>query len=303
MRIRCATCKDFDICLQCFSAGAEIGTHKNDHPYKFLDAGGVEPVVNRTRWSAKEQLQLIIGIEKYGFDNWSEISDHIDMRTAEEARDEYYKHFLDGNVGQETWKRAYEKRETLVDLSKDEPPPPPLLPALPPLDITPEEASLLGYIPRRDDFEKEYDNEAEELLTPQLTDSTMNADDELDVALTLAHCDMYTQRLRERFRRKRICRDYHLVSQFYSNRKAKLPKRLTGEQEVEEKLRWLCQLQTAQEHDCLVKNIQRQRDLQQRLSELLRYRRNGVTRIEELPHFDQEFRSSKDLPAVLLTSA
>lgn len=32
----------------------------------------------------------------------------------------------------------------------------------------------------------------------------------------------------------------------------------------------------------------RQRELSRRLSELLRYRRNGLTKFEELPHFEQE---------------
>jgi hypothetical protein len=39
-------------------------------------------------------------------------------------------------------------------------------------------------------------------------------------ALKLAQVDMYTRRLRERARRKRVSRDFQLVSQFFSaNRK------------------------------------------------------------------------------------
>ncbi len=33
VRIRCAKCDDFDLCLECFSVGAEVNPHKNDHPY------------------------------------------------------------------------------------------------------------------------------------------------------------------------------------------------------------------------------------------------------------------------------
>jgi len=41
-------------------------------------------------------------------------------------------------------------------------------------------------------------------------------DDDIDLALKLAHVDMYTRRLRERARRKRVARDFQLVSQFFT---------------------------------------------------------------------------------------
>lgn len=41
----------------------------------------------------------------------------------------------------------------------------------------------------------------------------------LDVALKLAQVDMYIEKLRERARRKRVCRDYQLVSQFFAARR------------------------------------------------------------------------------------
>lgn len=51
-------------------------------------------------------------------------------------------------------------------------------------------------------------------------------DDDLDIALKLAHVDMYTNNLRERARRKRVVRDYQLVSVFFSaSRKDKGVKR------------------------------------------------------------------------------
>ena len=40
-------------------------------------------------------------------------------------------------------------------------------------------------------------------------------DEDLDTALKLAQCDIYERRLREQVRRKRVARDYQLVSKFY----------------------------------------------------------------------------------------
>ncbi len=36
-RIKCAECKDFDLCLECFSVGVEIKPHKNTHDYQVVE--------------------------------------------------------------------------------------------------------------------------------------------------------------------------------------------------------------------------------------------------------------------------
>lgn len=37
IRIKCATCADFDLCVECFGIGVEINGHTNDHTYKVMD--------------------------------------------------------------------------------------------------------------------------------------------------------------------------------------------------------------------------------------------------------------------------
>ena len=58
----------------------------------------------------------------------------------------------------------------------------------------------MGYLPLRDDFEKEYDNTAETLISGLMIGAE---DEEVDSSLKLAHIDMYSRRLQERERRKR----------------------------------------------------------------------------------------------------
>lgn len=36
IRIKCAVCPDFDLCVECMSVGAEITPHKCDHPYRVM---------------------------------------------------------------------------------------------------------------------------------------------------------------------------------------------------------------------------------------------------------------------------
>ncbi len=36
-RVKCAVCPDFDLCLECFSVGAEITPHKAYHAYRIVE--------------------------------------------------------------------------------------------------------------------------------------------------------------------------------------------------------------------------------------------------------------------------
>ena len=36
IRIKCVVCQDFDLCVECFSIGAEVTPHKSNHPYRVM---------------------------------------------------------------------------------------------------------------------------------------------------------------------------------------------------------------------------------------------------------------------------
>ena len=36
-RIKCAVCPDYDLCMECFSVGAQVWPHANDHAYRVVD--------------------------------------------------------------------------------------------------------------------------------------------------------------------------------------------------------------------------------------------------------------------------
>ncbi|XP_059053220.1 transcriptional adapter 2B isoform X1 [Achroia grisella] len=289
VRIRCAECLEFDICLQCFSFGAEIGSHKNDHSYQFMDSGAFGIFLGRSSWSANEEVRLLDAIEQFGFGNWEDIAKHIETRTPEEAKDEYITRYLEGSIGRATWGNVEStSRPSLHCAERDEGPlGPSAVSRLPPLAITTEEATQLGYMSNRDDFEREHDHEAEQLISAL---SLNSEDDELDVALKLSQVDIYTRRLRERTRRKRLVRDFQLVSMFFNNQRNKqrtLGKLAKEKKEFTERLRWTAQFYGRAEQAGVVGGLWRERELRVRLAELHRYRLAGVTRLEECAHYDQ----------------
>ena len=107
--------------------------------------------------------------------------------------------------------------------------------------LTSHESILLGYLPIRDDFEVEYDNEAESLVShlihlPNSSQSgtqsqasrgsteggpgggeglALEGDLDLENELKVAQVEMYKSRLRQRERRKKVVRGHTLISNFF----------------------------------------------------------------------------------------
>ncbi|XP_023212956.1 transcriptional adapter 2-beta-like [Centruroides sculpturatus] len=153
---------------------------------------------------------------------------------------------------------------------------------LPPLELTTQEQQELGYLPNRDDFEKEYDNEAESLTSNLVIN---NDDDEVDTALKLALISIYTTRLEERLKRKKIAREFGLVNQFFSSsnkQKSQNPRKKSfkDERELQERMQVFCRFQTAYEHEQLFRDLQREKELHLKIKELFKYRKNGLTKLQ-----------------------
>ncbi|XP_037090422.1 transcriptional adapter 2-beta-like [Pollicipes pollicipes] len=302
LRIKCVECEDFDLCLQCFSCGAEIGKHKNNHSYQFMDPGNFTVFNSDNAWTAKEDVRLLDAIEQYGFGNWVDIARHIEKRTPDEAHDKFVTYFVNGVTGRLTMPPLSELQQLPVAVDhtgSDSGPLSPSLtmsPGLAPLQLEGDQAAQLGYMPLRDDFEREYDNTCETLVS-QLNIGSVE-DEDIDVALKLAHVDMYVQRQRERARRKRVVRDYQLPAAFFDELKkeallqvpggARMPRRRQDKgRTLADRLRTLGQFLTRTEYQQFHDNVQAERDLVYRVKELMRYRRNGITKIADCVEFER----------------
>lgn len=196
------------------------------------------------------------------------------------------------------------------------------------MDISLVEQQQLGYMPLRDDYEIEYDQDAEKLISGL----SVNYDDEdVEIEMKRAHVDMYVRKLRERQRRKNIARDYNLVPAFLGRDKKdkekeksgtqgitgtaggvggagagggtvgsgstsvagsgpvpSTPKRKITKEEKEQRvrLRGLCQFMAHREFEDFFDNMHKERVLRAKVRELQRYRRNGITRLEESAEYE-----------------
>lgn len=285
--IYCTECTDYVSCLVCFSSGAEIGSHRNHHGYKFIDTGSLSIFRGKSTWSAKEELHLLDAIEQYGYGNWQDISKHIETKSPEDAKEEYISKFLSGTIGRHTWGPQFENRPVLKDhthqidttqmgrIQNDK---------LPALDILADEAKQLEYLPNREDFEIEYDAAAEKIVS----NLSISPDDEdIDLLVKLSHFHMYTRRLKERARRKKLVRDYQLAANFFrsNTRRARQNKE---QRDFRDRFRVFAQFYTSPQYERLLYSLESERSLRNRLQELYRYRNSGLAKIDDCIYYEQQ---------------
>lgn len=239
---------------------------------------------SKAGWTANEELHLLYAMETYNFGNWGDISKHIETRSPEEAKEQYINKYLNGIIGRHTWQLSNEQRPKLIDHTVTDKGPLSQVSTqkLPPLEISQEEADQLQYMPKRNDFEHEYDPTAENLV---LSLSLSPNDEDTDLVLKLAQVDIYTRKLRERTRRKRLVRDYQLIYNFFRGNARRRQNK--EHNEFRDRFRVFAQFFTALEFDRRLASFEREKALRLRLSELSRYRWNGLTKIDECAHFEQ----------------
>ncbi|KAI9123656.1 hypothetical protein K1719_004956 [Acacia pycnantha] len=87
IRIKCAMCPDFDLCIECFSVGAEVTSHKSNHPYRVMDNLSFPLIC--PDWNADDEILLLEGIEMYGLGNWAEVAEHVGTKNKEACIEHY----------------------------------------------------------------------------------------------------------------------------------------------------------------------------------------------------------------------
>ncbi|KEH35180.1 putative transcription factor MYB/SANT family [Medicago truncatula] len=85
--IKCAVCQDFNLCVKCFSVGAEVTPHKSNHPYRVME--DLSFPLTCPDWSAHEERLLLEALDMYGFENWNGVAEHVGTKSKPECIDHY----------------------------------------------------------------------------------------------------------------------------------------------------------------------------------------------------------------------
>lgn len=316
IQFRCMECDDVDMCPDCFSRGIEIKGHKRTHDYTIIEKLNF-PLFD-PHWSAEEEIQFLESIAKYGYNNWADVADHLSQyqdHTLEDCR----QHYTDIYLNSPTAPRP--NFNSIINPSNEVPTPDfsldkPIIGFDPSVNLefipcTTTESSLgltanmapsdkkgkgiytaplsggsttvIGYLPRRGDFDIEWDNDAELTLADL---EFLPTDSPAETALKQRVVSIYNSKLDERARRKQFVLKRGLLD--VKLQAVRDRRRTKEEKDIWQALRPLERFQSEQEHEQLIAALLEERKLRERLEKLIEWRSAGLTSFEQAAALDKE---------------
>jgi len=146
-------------------------------------------------------------------------------------------------------------------------------------------SELAGYMPRRGDFDVEYDNDAEEILADMEFSSN---DPPSERALKLQIIRIYNSKLDERERRKQFLKDWDLLD--YKKNQMLEKKLPPDELDLIRRMRLFARFHTKGQHDEFLENLIKAQKLRKQISRLQFYRRMGITTLAEAEAYELDKR-------------
>jgi len=305
VRVICTECTpNLDFCLTCFSSGVIVGQHRANHPYRFEEECPGSKMLGG-EWNQDELVQLLEGLEQFGYGNWTDVACYVDTKNPTECRNAANQYFVNGPIARRTYLESERGRaiDHTIPASPDKKPAWLLTPGGQ-LDISVEERIQLGWLPVRDEYEVEFANDSESMVAILDPGRNEDIDEDLDTMLKVTQVEMYQAKLRERKRRRQVARDFGLVKEFcadeeLSRQGIKKPRK-DNKAELLERLRLSANFQTCDEHTRFIASISRERDLRGRIRELTRYRKNGIRRLRDAEDYEEQ-RSRRNRMKKLLS--
>ncbi|GFH06477.1 uncharacterized protein HaLaN_01118, partial [Haematococcus lacustris] len=138
------------------------------------------------------------------------------------------------------------------------------------------EGDAIGFLGKRDEFEHEYDQDAECVVADM---EFLEDEPEADRQLKLRMLAIYNQRLDARDARRRFLRDYGLLAM--RKVQAMERRRTPAEQETDARLRVFARYSSCKEHDELVDGLIIEQRLRSRIQELKEMRGLGCRTLDE----------------------
>ena len=139
---------------------------------------------------------------------------------------------------------------------------------------------VLGYLPKRGDFEQEYDMDAELLLADM---EFFEDDTPENIELKNSVIELYNGRLDERIRRKKFVIERGLLNlkqvQKFERKKSK------EDREIINKMKIFARFNSAEEHTDLVHSILKERLLRETIQQLKFFRSKGLTNMDQIEKF------------------
>lgn len=176
--------------------------------------------------------------------------------------------------------RDYQARRTTERAAEEkEFGPPTTQPAVPEkkgaADGVPDLHQMIGYMPKRGDFDQEYDGDADTLLADL---EYFDDDTEQDVRLKNDVIELYNARIDERIRRKKFVLERGLLD--FKKTQKQERKKTKEEREIINSMKIFARFNSAEEHERLVNNLLKERLLREVIEQLKYFKSKGLTSID-----------------------
>lgn len=210
--IKCSVCANIFLCVKCYSEGREKGDHVMSHPYQIISP--LKFPLFDPGWTTKEEMMLLEGLQKFGYGNWGSIAEYLNSsKTMGQCEAHYRRFYLQSKTSPlpDTSVVLSERDQNgCVAIYMDR--------FIEQMDVTePEEelqiqpepekhplSEFAGFMPKRRDFEVEFENDAEMYLA----DLEFYEDDTAeDRQIKFRQLDVYNKVLDEREERKNFVID------------------------------------------------------------------------------------------------
>lgn len=287
IRISCAECQDYDLCVPCFASGKSSGKHKPWHAYRVVEQHQY-PIFDKD-WGADEELLLIEGCQTLGLGNWQDIADFIEGRSKEDVGGHYEKYYLHSKFyplpdlnqtfSDVTITDFLNKRRERFENRKKLPLPPPKKV----LTSQPLCSAIQKYMPGRLEFEEEAEDEAEKVVQDMEFDED---ESEEDIQLKLLILHIYNEKLTLRAERKRLIINDNLLD--YKANNAIDKKRSKEEKELYNKIKAFARIMTAQDFAEFSEDIINEHKIRNKIHQLQVWRKNGITNLDDGEIFERE---------------
>ena len=298
--IKCAVCDDFDLCVDCFSVGAELKPHKNDHSYRVMD--NLDYKVLTDDWAADEELLLLEGIDLFGLGNWADVAIHVGTKSKQKCEQHFFDVYINGDWsdGRSIARHAHPSAHASSTVAEDgatEAPPAPKSqdgrsmkrPKVAEADAKQSTSNAIEYNARRGDFDIEYENDAETILA----DLSFDEDDSKEeTELKVRIVELYNRKLDERARRKKFILERNLLD--FKKQQGFERRRLREEREIFALMRPFARFHSAAEHEEFVKGMIQERKHRKTIEVYQHWREMGLRTIAEGQMYDLKKRKRED---------
>jgi transcriptional adapter 2-alpha len=327
MKVICAVCPDTVYCIDCLTLSRGIEEEDKDpqthkHDYHILDK--LDFNIFTEEWTAQEEVNLLSAIEKFGLDNWADISDHLTSKAKLQCEAHYYNFYYkslnddkpsEKDIAVNEEKELNKKRAENNSLRDEE--------KIKQLSVSigkiPEfttskdnknnrsrslaknrnrkdqttitsASEVLGYWPKREEFDIEYLNDAElEIAELEFLDD--DTADERNLKLNVLK--VYNAQLEEREKRKKFVIERGLLDvKKQMNFEKKLSK---DDREIYNCLKPFARFMDNSQFHELFEGIVLEKNLRQRLNQLKQYKKMGLKTYEEIEKYlEVDSRSKKE---------